>query len=42
MMGASNGVRVEGIQDVWNYNMDDEFEKIRQVVKRYPYIAMVS
>jgi len=43
MMGASNGVsvvRAEGIQDVWKSNLEEEFEKIRQVVKRYPYIAM--
>ena len=29
------------IIDVWNYNMDDEFHKIREVMISYPYVAMV-
>ena len=30
-----------GIQDVWNSNMEEEFAKIRKIVHKYPYIAMV-
>jgi len=28
------------IQDVWQSNMEEEFRKIRQIVQKYPYIAM--
>ncbi|XP_002161572.1 CCR4-NOT transcription complex subunit 7 [Hydra vulgaris] len=28
------------IIDVWNYNMDDEFHKIREIMVNYPYVAM--
>ena len=31
-----------GIQDVWAVNMMREFKKMRQIVKRYPFIAMVN
>jgi len=30
----------EQIRDVWNYNMDDEFAKIRDIIEKYPYVAM--
>jgi hypothetical protein len=30
------------IIDVWADNLEDEMEYIRQVVEKYPYIAMVS
>lgn len=29
------------IQDVWNYNLDDEFRKIRDTIEKYPFVAMV-
>jgi len=28
------------IQDVWNYNLDDEFRKIRDTMDKYPFVAM--
>ena len=31
-----------GIQDVWGQNLMEEFKKIRRIVPKYPYIAMVS
>lgn len=30
----------DGIQDVWHSNLEEEFKKIRKVVKKFPYIAM--
>ena len=30
----------EQIRDVWGYNMDDEFAKIRDIIDKYPYVAM--
>ena len=30
------------IRDVWKNNMEEEFAKIRDVVEKYPYVAMVS
>ena len=30
-----------GIQDVWSSNMEEEFAKIRKIVNKYSYIAMV-
>lgn len=29
-----------GIRDVWGYNLEDEFRQIRQIVQKYPYVAM--
>ncbi len=29
------------IKDVWAENLDEEMEKIRQLVEKYPYVAMV-
>ena len=31
-----------GIKDVWASNMEEEFKKVRQIVQKYPYVAMVS
>lgn len=31
-----------GIQDVWQHNLEEEFKKIRQVVQKYYFVAMVS
>jgi CCR4-NOT transcription complex subunit 7/8 len=28
------------IHDVWRGNLDEEFEKLRETVKDYPYVAM--
>jgi hypothetical protein len=36
-----NGRRVE-IRDVWADNLEAEMAIIRDVVQRYPYVAMVS
>lgn len=30
------------IRDVWAENLDEEMEKIRHLVEKYPYVAMVS
>lgn len=30
-----------GIQEVWHSNLEDEFRKIRAIVQKYPYVAMV-
>lgn len=30
-----------GIQEVWHSNLEDEFRKIRTIVQKYPYVAMV-
>lgn len=30
------------IIEVWNNNLDEEFKKIRKIVQKYPYVAMVK
>ena len=30
-----------GIKDTWQSNLEEEFKNIRQIVKKYNYIAMV-
>ena len=30
-----------GIRDIWQSNIEEEFKNIRQIVKKYNYIAMV-
>ena len=32
----------EEIVDVWGENLEEEFDKIRQIIVSYPYVAMVS
>lgn len=29
------------IIDVWNYNIEEEFAKMRDTLEKYPYVAMV-
>lgn len=37
---ATNGQTVE-IRDVWASNLHEEMEKIREIIEKYPYVAMV-
>ena len=30
------------IRDVWNYNFEEAAEQIREIIIKYPYVAMVS
>jgi hypothetical protein len=34
--------KVVEIREVWAYNLDEEMEKIREVLINYPYVAMVN
>ena len=31
----------DGIQEVWQTNLEEEFKQIRKVVQTHPYVAMV-
>ena len=47
VMGGAGGGREPtneecGIREVWKATLEEEFDTIRQVVKHYPYVAMVS
>lgn len=37
---VSSSVNLSQFQEVWADNLDDEMEKIRQIVDRYPYVSM--
>lgn len=30
-----------GIVDVWSHNLEGEFRKIRKIIQKYPFVAMV-
>jgi hypothetical protein len=30
------------IIEVWNSNLEEEFRKIRKIVQKYPFVAMVN
>merc|ERR1719230_1150319 len=36
---SSNGKTVE-IREVWEDNLEEEMEKIRDIIGKYPYVAM--
>ena len=41
IFNTSDGRTVE-IRDVWAENLEEEMENIREVIQKYPYVAMVS
>lgn len=38
--GTMPSPTTDQIRDVWNYNVEEEFNKMREVVEKYPFIAM--
>ena len=44
MQSGSNGGSEddpEDFVDVWYSNLDEQFDKLRRMVQKYPYVAMV-
>ena len=39
--GSNSNGDPEDFVDIWARNIDKEFAKIRQIVQKYPYVAMV-
>jgi len=37
---SEDGKRFE-IREVWAFNLDEEMKNIREVLEKYPYVAMV-
>ena len=40
--GPRGAAKPPRIRDVWKHNLEEEMALLRQLVERYPYIAMVS
>lgn len=40
MPSGTGAPTTDQIRDVWRYNMDEEFTKMRTVLEKYPYVAM--
>ena len=40
--GGGQSSREESFVEVWAKNMDEQFDRIRHMVQKYPYVAMVS
>jgi len=42
MQGMSaGGSEPDHFMEIWTYNLEEGFDKIRQIIRKYPYIAMV-
>jgi len=39
--GNNSSVDPEDFVDIWQRNIEQEFNRIRQLVQKYPYVAMV-
>lgn len=45
MQGTSSGgggSEPSNFMEIWEHNLDEGFDKIRNIVQKYPYVAMVS
>lgn len=45
MQGTSSGgggSEPDNFMEIWAHNLDEGFDKIRHIVQKYPYVAMVS
>ena len=39
---GSGGSEPEHFMEIWAHNLEEGFEKIRRMVHKYPYVAMVG